>query len=118
MPSLLQSLLEAEEIQPASGPKVADSPTAAQTGRVLQLRQKEKKQNTLQMVLTPEGRPSQIELSIDKVRAKITVHGWQVDAPAPAPLFDPPDLPIQQVDPEDLVRIWSALVEFMMEKME
>ncbi|MDW8039136.1 MAG: hypothetical protein RMI90_14020, partial [Thermoguttaceae bacterium] len=144
MPTLLESLLEAEETQtpPAQesgsvkpqgkaeksasnpptlpGEPAAHQPGAPQssTGRVILLRQKEKKQNTLQIVFTPEGRPSRLELSVDKFRAKINVHGWQLDAPAPEPLFAPPDRPQQEVDPEDLVRIWSALVEFLMEKTE
>ncbi len=140
MPTLLESLLEAEELQgPSSAePESAKPPTRSEQsatnpsrlpetpapeqtippGRLLLLRQKNKKQNTLQIVLTPEGRPSRLELSVDKFRAKITVHAWQLEAPAPEGLFAPPDRPIQEVDPEDLVRIWSALVEFWMEKTE
>jgi len=130
MPSLVESLVEAEEVEPPAAEKASAPPAApaekrgsalpgsAPSGRILRLRQKDKMQNTLQIHLTPEGRPSRLELSVDTFQAKITVHGWQVDGPAPAPLFDPPDRPVQQVDPEDLIRIWSAIVEFLMEKTE
>lgn len=157
MPSLVESLVEAElvptpseekppllperkphstpegkpqtplETEKASAPPAAPAEKpgsalpglgSAPSGRILRLRQKDKIQNTLQIHLTPEGRPSRLELSVNKFQAKITVHGWQVDGPAPAPLFDPPDRPVQQVDPEDLIRIWSAIVEFLMEKTE
>ena len=130
MPSLVESLVEAEEVELPAGEKGSAPPAApaekagstlprsAPSGHILRLRQKDKMQNTLQIHLTPDGRPSRLELSVKNFHAKITVHGWQVDGPATTPLFDPPDRPVQQVDPEDLIRIWSAMIEFLMEKTE
>ena len=111
---------EQASAQPAAPAEKAGSalPGSAPSRRILRLRQKEKIQNQLHILLTPDGRPSRLELSVNHFQAKITVHGWQVDGPAPAPLFDPPDRPVQEVDTEDLIRIWSAMVEFLMEKTE
>lgn len=80
---------------------------------------KEKRQNTLRLVLDGERRPVSATFHVDGVRGEVLFRAWQTDTVAPDGLFQPPpDKKVQEVDSADLVRIYSAMFDFLMEMTE
>lgn len=81
---------------------------------------KDKHQGSLRLVQKADGRtPLALEFDIDGTRGRILFRAWQVNAVAHDALFDPPaGIPEKIVDGTDLVRIFSAAVNFGLERIE
>ncbi len=80
---------------------------------------KEKKRNTVRIVLDRDRRPISAAFDVDGVRGEVAFRAWQTDTVAPDELFQPPaGLAVREVDPADLYRIYSAMFDFLMEMTE
>lgn len=81
---------------------------------------KDKHQGSLRLVQKADGRtPLALEFDIDGARGRILFRTWQINTVAHEALFDPPaGMPEKIVDGADLVRIFSAAVNFGLERVE
>jgi len=88
--------------------------------RVIRLSSKQDADDAVVLTLAEDGRtPARATFDLDGTRGTVVFHGWRRDAVAHPALFDPPaELPAQEVDPADLYRVFSAMFNFAMEKMQ
>jgi len=107
-PDSLQTWVEIEEDTTADG------------DRVLQITDKRKASNRIQLTLADDGRtPKTLSFDVDGIQGRIVFRAWQLDAVAHVSLFaPPPGLPEKQVQGEDLYRMFGALLNFAVEKVE
>ena len=73
----------------------------------------------MQVVFHADGvTPQQISFDVRGTRGEVKFRVWQRDAVASAAMFEPPDDAKQQeVDAEDLYRMFSAMFNFAMENV-
>jgi dienelactone hydrolase len=98
---------------------IADEPTG-NGQRVIRVDLKGQQRGTFRLALSPDGKtPQLLSFAVPGAAGKVTFRNWQVDAPAPEALFEPPaGLPSKEVETEDLQRMFSAMFDFAMEKIE
>ncbi|OHB66094.1 MAG: hypothetical protein A2V70_06925 [Planctomycetes bacterium RBG_13_63_9] len=63
--------------------------------------------------------PRSLDFDVEGIRGTATFRVWQFGTVAHNALFDPPgDLPSQEVNPRDMVRMFSAMFNFAMENVQ
>ncbi len=87
--------------------------------RTIRLRSKQDTADTVAIVFAEDGRtPQRATFDIDGTRGTVEFRAFRRDAVAHAALFEPPpQLAVEQVDPIDLYRTFSAMFNFAMEKL-
>jgi len=88
--------------------------------RVIRLSSRQDADDAVVLTFAEDGRtPARATFHVDGTRGTVVFHGWRRDAPAHPALFDPPaGLPTQAVDPTELYRVFSAMFNFAMEKVQ
>ncbi len=63
--------------------------------------------------------PKVATFDVEGVAGRVEFRAWQVDTIAHDPLFEPdPDAAVQEVDPDDVYRMFAALLNFAVETLE
>lgn len=80
---------------------------------------KRREQDRVRLVLDRDGKtPKSLTFQVRGVRGRVTFHGWQLNAVAQDALFQEPGKPAsQEVDADDLYRIFAAMFNFAMENV-
>ena len=88
--------------------------------RVIRLSSKQDAADAVVLAFDEDGRtPARATFDVDGTRGTVVFRAWRRDAVAHPALFDPPPgLPVQQVEPTELYRIFSAMFNFAMEKVQ
>lgn len=112
-PDTLDSWAAIEDDPPAEG-------TTAEGTTAVRILNKRKKDDRVRIVFDRDGKtPRSSTFQVQGVQGTVTFRVWQLNAPAHDSLFEPPDqLPVRQVDAEDLYRIFSAMFNFAMENLQ
>ena len=86
----------------------------------LRLRSKKDDAGSVVLVFRQDGRaPQSLSFDIEGVQGTVKFRGWEMNTVADPGMFDPPGgLPVQEVDSNDLDRMFSAMLNFAMENME
>jgi len=95
-----------------------ESSTDAAT--VLRITDKRNRSNRLRLVLGGDGTvPRDLTFDVDGIRGRITFRIWHFDAGAHDSIFEPPGgVTRQEVDADDLYRMFSAAFNFAMENVQ
>jgi hypothetical protein len=69
------------------------------------------------LTLQPDGRtPKRLDVRFDGVEGELTFRTWQINTVAHDAMFEPPAAPTKsQVEAADVLRVFSALINFAME---
>ncbi len=119
---MLSGLLAALAIAPETletWVTIEDDPAADGTP-ALRIANRQNAADSLRIVFDREGNtPQRIAFHIRGNSGAVTVRGWQFNTVAHDALFEEPgQLPVKQVAPADLYRIFSAAFNFAMEKIQ
>jgi len=70
--------------------------------------------------LSPDGKtPQLLSFAVPGAAGTVRFLGWQINTVAHEAMFEPPaGLPSKDVETEELQRMFSAMFDFAMEKME
>ncbi|NUQ62681.1 MAG: alpha/beta hydrolase [Pirellulales bacterium] len=88
--------------------------------RTLGLRSKKGDPGTVRLVVDKDGRsPQSLEFDVGGVQGTARFRTWQMNTVAHPGLYDPPaGLPVQEVNRDDLYRMFSAMLNFAMENAQ
>jgi hypothetical protein len=107
-PEVLEQFISIADASPAEGP------------RTLHLESKKDKAQHARLVVSDDGRsPQALQFDIENTQGTVEFRSWQINTPAHAGMFDPPEgVPVQEVDRRDLYRMYSAMFNFAMENAQ
>ncbi|MBN2021935.1 MAG: prolyl oligopeptidase family serine peptidase [Pirellulales bacterium] len=76
-------------------------------------------QGTALLVFGPDGKsPARLDFDVDGVEGKVTFRAWSIDGLAHDALFaPPPGQPVTPIRQADVYHVFSALFDFLMEKV-
>jgi len=105
-PSLLEQLVRVETSTSASGALILD----------VSARKKSQKGAFQITYQSDQKTPESITFDLQGVQGTLTIRSWQLDSVALAAVFQPPaDLPVENVEQSDLLRIFASLFNFALE---
>jgi len=98
---------------------IADEP-AANGQRAIRVVLKGQDRGTFRLLLSPDGKtPQLLSFAVPGAAGTVRFLGWQINTVAHEAMFEPPaGLPSKDVETEELQRMFSAMFDFAMEKME
>ena len=75
--------------------------------------------DVLRLFLSEDAAPERLEVEAQGVRGTLKFHAWQTEAIAQDALYQPPQgLPVKEVPPADLLRMWAAAIDFGYENIK
>ncbi len=99
--------------------EVTDEPDH-EGGPALRITGKDRPADHAVLVFHKDGTtPKEASFDVEGVAGRVEFRAWQVDTIAHDPLFEPdPDAAVQKVDPDDVYRMFAALLNFAVETFE
>jgi dienelactone hydrolase len=98
---------------------ITDDPAADKTPAIRIIR-KDRPEDYIRLALHEDGAmPRSATFDVDGVRGTVVFHAWQFNTVAHDSMFqEPAGLPSKEVDPSDLVRMFSAMFNFVADSLE